>query len=186
MILANKFETEIKSSFTKLPAQPGYPDILAGLPFVYHKLVVNKQSGYGVDSPCDALVDCIGFPNLALELKEFATRSSFPFNRIEDHQLEGLLRYHYTGRRSFLLICFRKWQLSVKEKTSLTPAQIKILEERRAYALSIKDFLFLRGKSLQEDRKSVSIEDIVSYSRRLPLIRLASGELGWDIQPLLQ
>lgn len=184
--MANKFETEIKNSFTKLPAQPGYPLVMAGLPFVYHKLVVNKQMSYGVDSPCDALVDSIApLPNLALELKEFATRSSIPFTRIEDHQLDGLLRYHYTGRRSFLLFCYRKWQLSVKEKSSHSPVQIKELEQRRAYALSIKDFLFLKSKSLQEERKSVNIEDVVSYGLRLPIFKLSNGDLGWDITPLL-
>ncbi len=184
--MANKFETEIKNSFTKLVAQPGYSSILAGLPFLYHKLVVNKQSHYGVDSPCDALVDCISpLPNLALELKEFASRSSFPFSRIEEHQITGLLKFQEVGRRSYLLVCFRKWQLSVKEKKEFTPQQIKLLEERRAYALSIKDFMYLKEKSLQSDRKSVNIEDIVSYGIRLPLMKLASGEIGWNIQPLL-
>jgi penicillin-binding protein-related factor A (putative recombinase) len=141
--MANKFETEISSSFK----QERFT-----FPVVYIKLVVNHQVSYGITTPCDSLVD-VNLTNgnpLALELKEIRVSKSFPFSRLPEHQEQGLLKFHQVGRKAYILLCFREARKS------------------RAFALDIRDYLTYKANTT---RKSIPLSEIESLGielNRLP------------------
>lgn len=180
--MANTFETEIRKSFKQ------------NTECEYTKLVVNKQASYGVKSPCDALVDVKDGINLALELKEQQKREAFKYSRVDDHQFEGLLRYKYIGRNSYILICFRHWQLPEKELEKIEVKLRRQAQKRRAYAFEVDEFIYQVKQQEKLGVKSIPISVIEEYGIRLQDIMIDNptpsnpkGKVsGWDITPLIK
>jgi penicillin-binding protein-related factor A (putative recombinase) len=186
----NRFETEIAKSF-RVVKDSNLPEGLE-CPFEYTRLVVNKQASYGITTPCDALVDVYQCQCLALELKEQQKREAFKIDRVPDHQIAGLRRFSLLGRKSYLLICFRHWQLPEKDLIGLKPLQKREAQKRRAYALDIN--LFLQLKEKNNTRSSIPVQDIEDHGIRLQdSFFETTSSLGkkvkiptWDILPLIK
>lgn len=185
--MANTFENEIAKSF-RVPEE-GFPAPLKNR-FEYIKLVVNKQGHYGIKSPCDALVDVYDHPGLALELKEQQQKLGFSFARVEQHQIDGLLRFQALGRKSYVLICFRHWKLLEKEMVGLKPIEKRNAQQRKAFAFPIDDFLNLVEEEKLKGKSSLSIAIIEKNGILLKPLRLKSNESTssyniWEITSLL-
>lgn len=195
--MANQFEAEIARSF-KINS-PGLPYPMECL-YEYIRLSVPQIMRPGMaraastgEQPCDALVDVLGGPGLALELKELGTRACFPFHRLPDHQLKGLQRFNLLGRNSYLLICYRKWTLTKKQLIGLRPMEVRALQERRAYGVPLDALLTEMATAQTTGAKSLSAELVDSVGIRLLPIRIPyptekdpkAKQNGWDISPLL-
>jgi penicillin-binding protein-related factor A (putative recombinase) len=199
IVMANIFETEIAKSFRVADTQSYLSDIsleastslLQDLkcPYLYTKLVVNKQMSYGVETPCDALVERYKKIGLALELKEQLHREAFKFSRVPDHQIKGLKEFKLFGRNSYILLCFRHWKLLSKDLVGLKPIEQKNLQKRRAYCLEIDTFLQLKEKAIEQSKSSIPIDWIVAegirmtdtYSTYLTKNNTKAKAATWDI-----
>jgi hypothetical protein len=186
--VANVFETELAKSFRQ--PEPNLPAPLT-CRYEYTKLVVNKQRSYGVETPCDALVDGLDGVYLALELKEQQKREGFKLSRVPEHQIQGLLRYQALGRKSFLVVCFRTWVLRPKEKLGKAPGELQRLQRRRAFALPIDLFIEWKETLTSQQRASIPADVLAQIGIELPALSLPApteanpkGKAsGWDIRP---
>ncbi|MFW6377109.1 MAG: hypothetical protein ACOCZ5_00550 [bacterium] len=128
----------------------------------------------GSSSPFDYLV-WNGHTLIGIEAKiinDKAQSKSFPFNRVSDEQIEGMLELkEYENSESFILINFR-WTNHKKGDT---------------FALDVNEFLTLRDMD-KEDKKTIGLN-----SKSIPLdffrenvLQLPRLGKGWDLEPLVK
>lgn len=91
--------------------------------------------------------------------------TSFPFNRLEDHQIDALLDCEKQQGIGYIFINFRK------------PKNI-------CYAIRIKDFVELRDSSI---KKSISCKEIAEDSRFTKFIKhKVNNKLIWNLDNIIR
>jgi len=114
----------------------------------YDYSVLNKDQYYAIEAKQN--IKCV---------------TSFPFNRLEDHQIEALLDCERQEGISYIFINFRK------------PKNI-------SYAIRIKDFVEIRDNSI---KKSISVKEIEIDSRFIKFIKTKiDGKLVWDLSEIIK
>jgi recombination protein U len=124
------------------------------------KLPVAQYTSFKADGVYDFLAVYKGIP-IAIECKSTRINASFPFARVEAHQVLALLDMHRNGGMSYILINYR------------------LGRKQEVYVLDIEEYLSLRKKYEEEGRKSIPKKDLDTL-RKLNKIKAAT----WDILPL--
>jgi recombination protein U len=163
--MANYLENEITNAFTALDWHGG-------------KLAVIRHR-----QPYDfwALVNGTYY---AFEAKSTKLLSSFPFDRLVDHQQEGLLRCSKEGGKAYVVISFRSKKVAtINRKTKKKRLVLK--RDVVAYAIKIQDWIKIRN-DLKLERESIP-EDY--FETRREFIKLEkthiNGSLVWDLRKIL-
>jgi penicillin-binding protein-related factor A (putative recombinase) len=169
--MSNYFEAEIAESAKLLKIR-------------YEKLAVPCKLGFATGrpyliklqkEPYDAFLIRDGLHH-ALEMKSSQLFGSFPLERLEDHQVEGLQGAMADGCPAYLLVNFRKVRDGRKTR-----------ELSQSFALPFERWDALNEACGAEGRLSVPKEWFLDPAWFIPIPRIHVGtELAWDLRVILR
>jgi len=125
------------------------------------KIPITQYASVKLEGVYDFYAIWNGIP-VAIECKATRTESSFPFNRVEKHQLDALQEMVNSGGRAYILINIRRGR------------------KQTAYYLSVEEFTRLRNHYSKQGRKSIPLGDMV----KLPTLERCQNPTRWDIRVL--